>query len=175
MVPIKIISLSDFNITSSKLRRIDFNCGEDQTDLDLNIYLKKNALNHSNSGYSCTYVAVDDSENIIGYYTISACSIQFDPLVVEKLKLPPFPIPFALIGKLAVTKEYQRKGIGNRLIYHAYSMAIDLSRICGIYGIYVESSDEKRLNYYIEKHGFIKYSDYLAAYKTINKIKEDIS
>lgn len=171
---ISIKNLSDFNITSSKLRKIDFNCGEDKTDLDLNIYLKKNALNHSKLGFSSTYVAIYNSENIVGYYTISACSIQFDALVIEKFNLPPFPIPFALIGKLAVTKDFQRKGIGNLLIYHAYAMAMDLSRICGIYGIYVESSDERRLSYYIEKHGFIKYSDSLAAYKTINSIKEDV-
>ena len=79
---INIKNLCDFNITSSKLRKIEFNCGEDKTDLDLNIYLKKNALNHSRSGFSSTYIAIYNSENIVGYYTISACSIQFDALVI---------------------------------------------------------------------------------------------
>ena len=58
-----------------------------------------------------------DKEAVLGYYTLSALSIELSALQ-NKLsrKLPEHAIPAALIGRLAVSSEFQGTGIGKILL-----------------------------------------------------------
>jgi hypothetical protein len=55
------------------------------------------------------YVSPVDSDKItVGYYLLSAGSIRADDLpLAQKQRLPNYPIPVALLGRLAVDKQYQ--------------------------------------------------------------------
>ena len=63
---------------------------------------------------------VDFEETIMGYYTLSAGSISADDLPLEhKRRLPNYPVPVALLGRLEVDKQYQGQRLGSILLADA--------------------------------------------------------
>jgi hypothetical protein len=61
-----------------------------------------------------------DGPSVVGYYTLSALSIERGTIpepVVKKLKLPSYPLlPATLMGRLAVDQKHQKRGIGEFLL-----------------------------------------------------------
>ncbi len=55
-----------------------------------------------------------DHKTIVGYYTLSAFSINIQDLPEDIIKkLPTYPMmPVTLLGRLAVDRRYQRQGAG---------------------------------------------------------------
>ena len=58
-----------------------------------------------------------DSHRLAGFFALSAGSVSCSDLP-ESLakKLPRYPVPMALIGRLAVAQEFQGKGLGSILL-----------------------------------------------------------
>ena len=79
-----------------------FDCGIDL----LNLFLKTQARQQQEKHIDRTFVATamgDDSKKVLGFYTLSAGSVQFENLPIEmQSKLPKYPIPVARLGRLAV-------------------------------------------------------------------------
>lgn len=97
----------------------NFSCGE----LALDNYLKNNASQDIKRGFSSVYVASIRSNpfNVIGFYTLSAASLSLSDLPWDVArKLPRYSTaPAILLGRLAVDREFQGKGIGTLLIVDA--------------------------------------------------------
>ena len=87
-----------------KYKKDSFDCGYPV----LNEYLKKYARQNHEKGIAKTFVTFRESGGIKvdGYYTLSASIIEYEsfPESYQK-KMPAYPIPATLIGKLAVDKE----------------------------------------------------------------------
>lgn len=132
--------------------RHGFKCGIESLDN----YLKRQAGQDIKRHISRVYVAVQQNnpKKIIGYYTLSSLSIELNQLP-EKLskKLPGYPIPAALIGRLAVAKSNQGNGIGRVLLADAVKRTIAVSDEIAIYTIVVDAINEKAKTFY-RQYGF---------------------
>lgn len=143
--------------------RLDFDCGVEA----LNKYLQRIANQDQKRSLTKVYVLADEQE-IIGYYSMSAHSVERDELP-KNVKLGSYSdIPFLLLGRLAVDKKYQGQGYGEALIFHACKTTIDAAEKVGILGVIVDAKDEKAALFY-ESFGFYKL------HKTKNRLVLPIS
>ena len=111
--------------------RVDgFDChtGHEE-DADLNDFIKNDALNEKYEGWNKTYVAVSaGTKDVLGFFTISNDSFQVKPDVKSSKHKPYFQVPATKIGRLAVDKRYQQKGLGKFLVRYAIGFVVD--QIC---------------------------------------------
>lgn len=144
------------NELDSRFERSDFDCGQAKLDE----YLKKYALQNMKKGYAITFVATPiESKLVVGYYSVSASSIEFVNLPENLNKgLPKYPAPAMLIGQLAVARSMQGQGLGETLLMHALSRAIKISFEMAIYAVRVDASDEQARKFYL-KYGFVPLQD----------------
>lgn len=149
-----------------------FDCGYAQ----LNQFLQKYATQNYKKNYCLTFVATQtNSKTIVGYYSVSASSIEFVNLPDSLNKgLPKYPAPVMLIGQLAVDKTLQGQGLGQFLLIHALKRAVKISAEMGIFAVRVDAIDEKSKNFYL-KYGFVSLINQpfslLLPIKTILKAK----
>lgn len=137
---------------SSDHDRLGFDCG----DAPLNNYIQKLARQDVKRRISRVFVATTTQEpkNILGYYTLSSLSIELSHLPSKLAdKLPKHPVPAALIGRLAVHKRWQQKGIGKMLLVDAIKRTLSISEEIAIYAMVVDAIDENAKTFY-EQFGF---------------------
>jgi predicted N-acetyltransferase YhbS len=128
-----------------------FYCGKPSLDQ----YLKIQASQDVKKKVSVCFVLLD-GRNVIGYYTLSAFSIprQLIPEASQK-KLPRYnDIPVIFLGRLALHKNHQGKGLGNILIADALKRAYLATSSVGAIAVIVDPLDEEAENYY-SRYGFI--------------------
>lgn len=106
-------------------------------------------------------IADEGTRFIQAYYTLSNNSIplEFIPEVFRK-KLPKSysGLPTTLIGRLAVDKKFQGKGIGKLLLIDALKRSYHASKTIASYAVVVDPVDSEAVSFY-EKYGFIKLPD----------------
>jgi len=102
-----------------------------------------------------TFVAIVPGNNrVCGYYTISSGKVAKEDLPEEqRRRLPRYPIPVVLIGKLAVDQNAQGCGLGALLLMDALRLAYQASKLLGIRGVEVDALDEDARRFYV-KYGF---------------------
>ena len=147
----------DFLSIDTKYQRDHFNCGNSELDN----YLKKYARQNHESGIAKTFVAIDRSDlsKIDGFYTVSASDIEFDSLPEStRKKIPAYPIPVILIGKLAVDKSAQGKGLGGELLVNGLIRSAKIAQEIGIFAVRVDAIDLKAQKFYL-KYEFIPLQD----------------
>lgn len=127
----------------------DFNCGEEA----LNNYLKKFALNNALNSSAKTYVTTD-GDNVVGYYTIVAGSVNREE-APERIKkgLGAYPIPVILIARLAIDLKFQNQGIGKALLKDSIIRISRAADIIGCRAILVHAKDDQVVRFY-KKYGF---------------------
>ncbi len=127
----------------------------------LDKYIHKQAGQDIKRCISRIFVAsLPDSPKVIaGYYSLSTLSIKLSQLP-EKLarKLPKHPVPAALIGRLAVSKNAQGYGISKMLLADAIKRTLAVSDQIAIYAMVVDAIDNNTKGFY-EKFGFASLSD----------------
>lgn len=98
--------------------RSAFSCGVAALDR----YLREQASQDVKRLMASCFVAVDTATaRLAGYYTLAATSVPATELPPEILKrLPRYPIlPAALVGRLAIDKNFHRRGLGSALLADA--------------------------------------------------------
>ena len=141
-----------------KHNRNDFDCGNEL----LNNYLRYQAGQDLKRKLSVCFVLSEPETNIVqGYYTLSNNSIPVShfPEHIQK-KLPPsyLSIPTTLLGRLAIDKKHQRKGIGTILLIDALKRSYETSKVIGSFAVVVDPIDKDAELFY-EKYDFIKLPD----------------
>ena len=131
-----------------------FHCGSDILDN----YIKKHAKQDIKRDLSACYVLVNsDNKLVIGYYTLSAYSIRREdfPENIAK-KLPPAyqSLPTALMGRLAIDKEFQGQGYGQLILVDALNRCVDISHSIGTLAVVVDPIDKSAEDFY-RRYGFI--------------------
>lgn len=138
--------------------RTDFDCGKEL----LNFYLKYQAGQDVARKLSACFVLPDRSTNRIqGYYTLSNNSIPLGSLpdhIRKKLPKTYFSIPATLLGRLAIDKDYQKRGIGKILLIDALKRSYEVSHEIGSFAVVVDPMDEEAEAFY-EQYDFIKLPD----------------
>lgn len=101
----------------------------------------------------------DSANTIMGYYTLSAGSISVADLpLVLKQRLPNYPVPIALLGRLAVDKNYQGQGLGSILLADAIQRVEQASEILAVYAIVVDALNLSAAEFY-RQFGFIPFPE----------------
>ena len=135
--------------------RESFDCGDDA----LNTFIRKYAGQQQRRFLSRVYVALDADRRMAGFYTLSTASVEFDSAPdALKRHLAPYPIPAALIGRLAVDKRYQGQGAGRHLLAHALANVRLVAKIAGVAAVVVDAKHPEAVDFY-RRFGFLPFSD----------------
>lgn len=129
-----------------------FRCGSETLDR----YLKQQAKQDVRRRICRVYVAttVTDPNGILGFYSLSSCTIALCSLPdAQKKRLPKHPIPAALLGRLAVDHHAQGQGLGRRLLADAVRRTLAVSEQIGIYALVVDAIDQHAAAFY-RHYGF---------------------
>jgi len=130
--------------------RLAFSCGVDALDR----YLQAQAGQDIRRHVANCFIASPANTNIVaGYYTFSAASVPIVDLPEQEAKrLPRYPVvPAALIGRLAIDRQYRKRGLGAVLLFDAIKRACRSE--AAIFAVVVDAKDEDAAAFY-QHHGF---------------------
>ena len=119
---------------------------------ELDAWLKRRALPNEESGASRTYV-VSAEGRVIGYYALATGAVAQQQATGKVRRNMPEPIPVMVIGRLAIDREYQRKGLGSALLKDALLRTLNAASIAGIRAVLLHAISEEARRFY-EKSGF---------------------
>ena len=141
---------------SRQHRRNNFDCGIDALDR----YLKKQANQDIRRRIAASFVAVTGKNVIVGYYTLSAFSINLPELPADQKKLPRYPnVPATLLGGLAVDRSHRGRMLGEFLLMDALTRSLRTTSEVASYAVVVDAKDDDALAFY-RRYGFIPLTDY---------------
>lgn len=119
----------------------------------LNVWLKRRALANEGKGISRTYV-VAHGKRVVAYYTLAAGSERREVLPKASRHDNPEQIPVVVLGRLAVDRNFERRGIGRDMLQEAITRTIAASDEIGIRALVVHALDDEAVKFYL-KFGFI--------------------
>ena len=128
-----------------------FICGEPTLD----DWLRRRALANQLSGVSRTYVITAEGNRVVGYYTLAAGAIAVDEAPGRLRRNMPDPIPMVLLGRLAIDRSCQGRGLGRALLRDGVRRTCQAAETIGIRGILVHALSPAAKRFY-EGCGFIE-------------------
>jgi len=134
--------------------RTGFHCEEET----LTRYLQQQAGQDMRRRLSVCYVAADDSNRVIGYYTLSSMSLSRDSIPEAFVKQVPvhYAVPLVLLGRLARDISVKGQGIGEILLLDALKRACRISTAhMGALAVVVDPIHDKAAAFY-QQFGFIR-------------------
>jgi GNAT superfamily N-acetyltransferase len=118
----------------------------------LDDWLKRHALANEKAGGSRTYV-VCPGRRVVGYYALATGAVTHDTATGRVRRNMPDPVPVMVLGRLAVAREFQGRGIGEGLLRDAILRTLHAADLAGIRAILVHAISEDVRRFY-ERHGF---------------------
>ena len=119
---------------------------------ELDVWLKRRALQNEASGASRTYVVVAGGR-VVGYYALATGAVAQREATGRVRRNMPEPIPVMVIGRLAVDREHQGKAVGSALLKDALLRTVNAASIAGIRAVLLHAISEDAKRFY-EKAGF---------------------
>jgi len=135
----------------AKHDRSAFSCGVPALDR----YLREQAGQDARRRVAAPFVASPDGVKVLGFYTLSATSIQLTevPATLAK-KLPRYPrLPATLLGRLATDMSVRGVGLGRFLLIDAIMRSVR-SEIAS-FALVLDAKDETAASFY-ERESFIR-------------------
>ncbi len=136
--------------------RSAFSCGASELDA----YIRRLASQDMRRDVARVFVATGpDAEAVVGYYTLSAVHFRRETLPADQAKrLPYYPVPGALLGRLAVDSSKQDLGLGVYLLMDAITRVHSASQTVAVQALVVEARDDSSVAFY-RKFGFGEFVD----------------
>ena len=142
--------------------RKSFDCGV----TDLNAYLSRYARQNHESGGAKTFVAVSpvavspaEPAHILGYYTISPGAIAFARVPATLTgRLGRYDVPVFRLGRLAVDRSVQGRGLGGDLLLAAGERALAVAAKVGGVALAIDARDAQAARWY-ERFGAVPLLD----------------
>jgi ribosomal protein S18 acetylase RimI-like enzyme len=134
--------------------RSGFSCGVEALDR----YLAAQAGQDMRRRVSNCFVALaQDAATVAGYYTLAAASIPVNDLPREETRrLPRYPVlPAALIGRLAVDRNFRGQQLGSALLFDAILRALRADP--AVLTLIVDAKDDAAAAFY-RRHGFAAFA-----------------
>jgi len=140
--------------TAAHYNTDNFSCGRPELDTFLQTGL---ARQQNNNMLRAQVILSDDPiPEIMGYYTLSSGSYEKSGMSGTRQRQVPYQnTPCILLGRLAVDRRLQGKGMGAILVAHAAKTAYVAAQAIGVYSLFAEAKDENAGAFYA-KLGFIK-------------------
>ena len=135
-----------------KAHRVDrFSCGEAPLDRWLIAYAGQNQQRDA----ARTFVTAEPDGKVAGYYTLVAARVEHEQATssVREGLSRHFPIPVALIARLAVTAQRQGAGLGRSLLLDALQRVLRASDQLAIRALTVDAIDDRAASFY-RRFGF---------------------
>ena len=146
--------------------RAAFSCGDEALDN----YLHNQAGQDLKKHVAVPFVLTHDAKRIAGYYTLSQFAVALDEVPAEiAKKLPRYPmlspqeptagswgprVPATLLGRLAISKEFQGQKLGELLLMDALKRSLDTSKQLASAAVVVDAKDDAAIAFY-KKYGFL--------------------
>jgi len=119
----------------------------------LDDWLRRHALANEQVGGSRTYV-VCAGGRVVGYYALGAGGVAHTAAPGRVRRNMPDPVPVMILGRLAVDRAYQSRGLGVGLLRDAILRTLQAAEVGGIRAILVHAISEEARRFY-ERHGFV--------------------
>lgn len=118
----------------------------------LDDYFARHTLPNDRAGVSRCFVLrpeVAELPVVCGYYTLSMASVQADAIrAALKGRRPKYPLPVALIGRLAVDERARGRRFGEDLLVDALARVVGAGESVGSVGLIVDAKDEGAERFY---------------------------
>lgn len=137
--------------------RAAFDCG----DADLNLYLQRFARqNHESGGAKCFVAApLATPSRVLGFYTLSPASLEYTrtPALAKK-GLARYDVPVFRLGRLAVDRSVQGRGLGVALLVRAADRSIRVAEEVGGVALLIDAKSDRAARWY-ESYGALRLDD----------------
>jgi ribosomal protein S18 acetylase RimI-like enzyme len=124
----------------------------------LDDYLKTKLNQQMKRGVTVGYVLAAPDGRIAGYITLSAGELAIGVIPDGQGFPVKLPLPTTLIGRLAVDKQYQGRGLGGDLLIHAIRIAVETAEQVASAVIEVDAINEQAQAFYAH-YGFARLPD----------------
>jgi len=122
-----------------------FDCG----NAILNGWLQQRAQANERQGVSRTMVICPAGGNsVIAYASLSAGAIVLAEVPGSLRRNMPDPLPVVVLGRLAVDRRHQGKGLGRALVADAVRRSLDARRLIGARALLVHAIDAPAAAFY---------------------------
>lgn len=120
----------------------------------LDDWLRKRARGNHAEGGSRVYVTCDGEgagagKRVAGYYALASGSISAELAPGSFRRNMPNPVPAVILGRLAVDKSWQGKGVGRSLMQDAALRVLQAADTIGIRGMVVHALSDSARNFYL--------------------------
>ncbi len=137
--------------------RAAFDCG----DAELNTYLQRFARQNHESGGAKTFVAVtaEDLSHILGFYSLSPASMDYARTpAIAKRGLGRYDVPVYRLGRLAVDRTIQGRGLGGGLLLAAGKRCMAVAQEVGGVALLIDAKGDQAARWY-QGYGAVRLSD----------------
>ena len=132
--------------------RESFDCGRES----LNTWFHRNAWRNQQSGASrVTVIADRDASSVAGFVSLSAAQIERGYWPKPSQRNQPDPLPAVLLGRLAVDRRHQGRGVARSLMLFALTTSLRLSRDIGCFCVLTHPLDDGVRDFY-RAFGFVE-------------------
>jgi GNAT superfamily N-acetyltransferase len=128
-----------------------FACGKEPLDR----WLQRYAGQGERRDATRTFITAGEVGEVRGYYTLVAGQVEYAEATepVRKALSRHFPIPVAILARLAVDARIQGQGLGARLLNDAFERVCRASQEVAVRAIVVHAIDDAAVGFY-ERFGF---------------------
>ena len=113
----------------------------------LDEWLRRRALVNQSKGASRTYV-LSDTDRVVAFYALAASAVASGAAPGRFKRNMPEPIPVVVLGRLAIARSHQRRGLGRALFQDAAQRVIHASEAIGIRGLLVHAISDEAKSFY---------------------------
>lgn len=117
-------------------------------EITLDDWLKKRARANLASGASRVFVVCEE-KRVVGYYALSSSCIVPSIVPGRFRRNMPDPIPVVLLGRLAIDRAWQGKGLGRGLFRDAAMRVSQAAEAIGVRGIVVHAISDAARKFYL--------------------------
>lgn len=113
----------------------------------LDKWLKHRAMKNQKTGASRTFVACDGMR-VVAYYALASSAVAVIEASGRFRRNMPDPVPVVVLGRLAVDRTFQGKGIGRALVRDAGYRVIQAADTIGIRGLIAQAVSAQAKKFY---------------------------